>query len=99
MKDIFGNEIALTEERWEHILATHPEIRPYKDRLAAVLESPDIVKKSRRDENIFMYYKWCDDMLSGKYLLVVVKYSDRNFVVTAYITDRIKEGEVVWKKS
>jgi len=38
-------------------------------------------------------------IIGDKYLCVVVKYSKANiFVVTAYFADRIKKGEVIWKK-
>lgn len=97
--DIFGSTIVLTGERWEHIVAKHPEVKPYKDRVSSVLSSPDLVKESRRDKDVLLYYKHFDDILGGKYLLIVVKLKDRSFIVTAYITDRIKEGKEVWKKS
>jgi hypothetical protein len=35
----------------------------------------------------------------GKWLCVVVKYlPDDAFVITAYLTDTVKAGEIVWPK-
>jgi hypothetical protein len=35
---------------------------------------------------------------NGKYMCVVVRLEEK-LIATAYITDRIKEGEIVWKKN
>lgn len=99
MKDIFGNEISLTDERLENIIRKHPEIKPYEDKIEMVLENPNLVKRSKRDEKTFLYYKYFKEILGGKYLLVVVKINKNNFIITAYITDKIKEGEIIWKES
>jgi hypothetical protein len=38
-------------------------------------------------------------MVGGKWLCIVVKYEAEDaFVITAYLTDKIKAGEVVWPK-
>jgi hypothetical protein len=38
-------------------------------------------------------------MVGGKHLCVVVKVrQDDAFVVTAYLTDRVKKGTVLWPK-
>jgi len=38
-------------------------------------------------------------LLGGKWLCVVVKYSVvEPFVLTAYLTDKPKKGEVLWRK-
>lgn len=37
--------------------------------------------------------------VTEKYLCIVVKTSDNDpFIVTAYFTDSIKKGEVIWEK-
>ena len=38
-------------------------------------------------------------MVSGKYLCAVVKTrAEDAFVVTAYLTDRVKKGDVLWRR-
>jgi hypothetical protein len=38
-------------------------------------------------------------MVGGKYLCVVVKVREVDaFVVTAYLTDRVKKGNLLWPK-
>lgn len=96
--DVLGHRIFLTPERWQHIVSEHPEIREFYGRLAEVLNSPDVIKYSRRDRNVLLYYRYYNDIFEGKYLLVVAKIQRRSFVLTCYITDRIREGRVLWKR-
>lgn len=98
LKDRFGNILLLKEKHWRYIIEKHPEIGNYKDRLSAVVKDPDIVKRSRRDKDIFLYYRYYKDIFEGKYLLVVGKIEEHPIVLTCYITDRIKEGDFIWKK-
>lgn len=64
----------------------------------ATLAEPDYVKRSSSDKKVLLYYRFVRGIFQGKHVLVVVKTDDRNFVVTAYITDRIKKGEEVWRR-
>ncbi len=96
--DIFNNAIELTDERWSHIIREHPEVEPYKEKIQEVLLSPDYVKKSKRDAEVLLYYKFYGDIFNGKYLLVAAKKGLRSFVLTCYITDIIKKGETLWEK-
>lgn len=45
-----------------------------------------------------LYYRYCPETpVGGKYLCVVVKtLPDDAFVVTAYLTDSMKKGGVLW---
>ncbi len=44
-KDIFGREIRLSSEVWDHILKTHPELKGKLDRIKETLISPEIIKR------------------------------------------------------
>lgn len=96
--DLFGNSIELTEERWFHIIKEHPEVRMYKDKIREVLSDPDYVKKSSRNDEVILYYKWYGEIFSGKYFLMIAKKGLRSFVLTCYITDMIKRGETIWER-
>jgi hypothetical protein len=80
------------------ILSKHPEAADFINRLGDVLAEPDDVRQSVRDERSVLYYRFEDDVLDGKWVVVVVKRIDRNFVSTLYATDQIKSGEVIWTK-
>lgn len=96
--DIFNITVELTDERLAHIIREHPEVESYKEKIREVLLSPDYVKKSKRDADVLLYYKFYGDIFDGKYLLVAAKKGLRSFVLTCYITDMIKKGETLWEK-
>ena len=66
------------------------------------LQDSDVIRKSRSaPDTARLYYKWFDDTLAGpRWVCVVVKLLDDGdaFVMTAYVTSRIKEGEEIWAK-
>lgn len=87
-------EVELTIERKSHIILRHPEIRPHIKKITQVLSSPDTVKRSKFDPEALLFYKYFDKIKGGKYINVTVKRGERNFILTAYITDRIRAGEI-----
>ena len=95
VKCALGFHVKLTDERYFHIITRHPEILDKENELKAALENPEFIKRSLDDSNILLFYK-----ASGKeYIVVVVKDAGGGgFILTAYITDFIKEGDIVWKK-
>ncbi len=96
--DRFGDVVELTDEGWNHIVKEHPEVGQYVERIAEVLSEPDYVKKSKRDEFVWLYYRHYGDIFGGKFLLVAVKRGTRPFIITSYITDGIKKGDTVWER-
>ena len=95
--DCFGHPIRLTEERLAHILE-HPEMREMEQEIERVLLHPELVRRSQSDVSASLFYRYyAQTMVGGKWLCVVVKYSDADaFVVTAYLTDKPKRGENLW---
>ncbi len=92
-----GQEIRLTEERLAHILE-HPEMRGLDLLIADTLKSPEVVVKSRSDESVRLYYQYLPETVVGrKWICVAVKEDVENpFILTAYLTDKPKKGEVLW---
>jgi hypothetical protein len=99
IRDCFGRSVRLTDERLAHILE-HPEMAGMEDELARVLQSPSEVRLSRSDDNVKLFYEfYTQTQVGGKWLCVVVKYGPGDaFVITAYLTDTVKAGEIVWPK-
>lgn len=62
------------------------------------LRQPQVVRRSRTDPAVRMYYEfYAQTVVGGKWLCVVVKYAQTDaFVVTAYLTDKLKAGEDLW---
>jgi hypothetical protein len=65
-----------------------------------VLRQPQLVRRSRSDEAVRLFYElYAQTIAVGKWLCVVVKYAENDaFVVTAYLTDKPKAGEELWPK-
>ena len=97
LTDYAGRKIRLTEERWAHI-SEHPEMAGMRPALEETLQAPTIVVESPSDPAARLYYRvYTRTIVGEKYLCVLVKFStDDAFVVTAYLTDRLKKGKVVW---
>jgi hypothetical protein len=95
--DCFGRSVRLTEERMAHILE-HPEMRGMGVEIERTLRDPQAVRRSRSDGTVRLFYKfYSKTMVGGKWLCAVVKYPKRDgFVVTAYLTDKMKAGEDLW---
>ncbi len=96
--DRFNRRIKLTEERWNHISETHPELKDLLKDLKGAVEEPELIKKSIYNENVVLFYRYYGHIYEGKYMCIVIRLDELS-IVTAYITDRIKKGEVVWKKN
>ena len=97
--DRFGRAIRLTNERWTHIISHHPVIKNLKEEMKETLRDPEIVRRSVYDPSVLIYYRYFKDVFGGKYIAVVVKVNNiKGFILTSYVTDRVKRGDEVWRK-
>ena len=96
-RDYRGQSIRLTEERRKHILE-HPEMKSLMSRIEETLSDPQRVIQSLSDKEANLYYKfYVGTKVGDKYLCVVVKTMKQSaFILTAYLTDAIKKGEIIW---
>jgi hypothetical protein len=99
IRDCFGSSVRLTDERLAHILQ-HAELAGMEGELKVVLQVPTEVRLSRVDDGVKLFYKFYPrTQVGGKWLCIVVNYSSVGaFIVTAYLTDRLKAGETIWPK-
>jgi hypothetical protein len=95
--DCFGRMVRLTDERLAHILE-HPEMKEMTSAVERVVRHPQLVRRSNSDASVRLYYDFHPQtIVGGKWLCVVVKYSDSDaFAVTAYLTDKPKAGDDLW---
>ena len=94
-----GKLVSLDEDRWRHVLE-HPEMKNQLDRIKETVVNPDEIRESIHDPSVLLFYKLYEKTpVTEKHLLVVIKTVNREgFIVTAFFTDRVKKGGVVWKK-
>ena len=94
----FGIVIRTTKEYWERIITIkHPSVAKFTNEVKQALREPDQVRRSKRDQQVHLYYK----SLGKLWVCVVTDHLNKKegYVITAYLTDRIKEGEPVYDKN
>ena len=97
-KSKIGKIIELTQERKDHILEFHPDLKVHFSKIPKVLEDPDQIRKSKHDPKVLLFYKYFANIKGGKYLAVVVKINKRNFILTSYLTDKTITGKKIYEK-
>jgi len=62
-----------------------------------VLKNPDEIRVSRGDHTVYLFYK---AKAAKRWVCAVSKRVtiEEGFLITAYITEAIKEGEKIWPK-
>lgn len=80
--DRWGNRIALTDERWQHIMEWHPELKGFEENVL------DAIRKGRRrqdplDPHKYKYMHPVQGLPFGlTHIVVVVRIAIRKFVLT-----------------
>lgn len=97
LRDYQGLVVRLTDERLDHI-EKRPEMIGFEVSIEETLGHPERVIRSLSDDQVRLYYRFYPvTRVTAKFLCVVVKSErDDSFVVTAYLTERVKKGEVLW---
>lgn len=94
-----GKRIRLTDVQKRHIDFFHPEALKKDEMLMETIETPDIVTIGGRSDTRILYRFYETTAVSSKYLAVVVKeLNQEGFILTSYLTDRIRRRRVVWRR-
>lgn len=88
-------KIRISKEHWKRISEIkHPEVSGLEDEIKQALIIPIEIKRSNSDRNVYLYYS----KYKSNFLCAVIRYLNGNgFIITAYITSKIKKGEIIWK--
>ncbi len=72
----------------------HDALAGLTEAVSATLRRPRNIRRSREDARVLLYYAAC-----GTYFLCVVcrHLNGEGFIITAYLTDRIKKGGIVYE--
>jgi hypothetical protein len=83
-------------EYWEKLIVKHPDIADLELEIQQALANPDEIRRSSRDPNVLLFYL----VLKERRWAVAVarRLNGDGFLITAYQTDAIKEGETLWHK-
>jgi hypothetical protein len=100
LRDYENRPVKLTDERREHILL-HAEMAGMDAEIEQTVSNPQCVVRSRSDPTAELFYRFYRRTILGdKWLCVVIKYRQSDaFILTSYLTDRVKSGEQIWPRT
>jgi hypothetical protein len=88
--------VRTSEEYWARLLVKHPDLANLEAEIRQALASPDEIRRSRRDPNVLLFYLFLKER---RWAVAVARRSNGDgFLITAYQTDAIKEGETLWRR-
>lgn len=90
-----GFRVRTTLSHWTVITTVkHPALRGREDDLQTVLRAPDEVRQSKHDAAVLLFYR--RDGHKRWLCAVTRRLNGEGFLVTAYRTENIKEGNPLW---
>ena len=99
LRDYQGLSIRFTDERLAHLLE-HPEMVGLEGAIEETFLHPEQVVESFGDPQARLYYRfYIGTKVGNKYLYVVVRVVGNDaFILTAYLTDKVKRGVQIWPR-
>ena len=97
VKTPLGVTVRTTKEYWNIIIKIkHPSIAKYENEVRKALRDPDQIRKSKQDPKVHLYYK----SIGKVHVCVIADHLSKTegYIITSYLTDRIKEGEQIYVK-
>lgn len=93
-----GYRVTATRDRWREIVRfKHPALAGKEIEVEKCFNAPEFVRASTKDVNVHLYYR----KLDINYICAVTAVdssTNSGFLVTSYLTTRIKQGDELWKK-
>ena len=92
-----GFTVRVTRDYWRIITTLkHPVMAGCQAQVQEVLETPEQIRRSKSDTNVYLFYR---SRRNRRWVCAVSRQEGRvGFLITAYPTDAIKEGEQIWPK-
>jgi hypothetical protein len=85
-----------SDEYWQKLIVKHPDIAGLETEVKQALANPNEIRQSSRDPNVLLFYL---TLRETRWVVAVArKLNGDGFLITAYQTDAIKEGETLWHK-
>ena len=92
-----GHRVSLTRDRWREIVRfKHPALAGHEAEVRECVRDPEVIRSSAKNPAVHLYYR----SSALGYVCVVVGGDDlqERFVITAYFTATLKEGQDLWTK-
>lgn len=92
-----GFRVRVTRAYWNLIVTIkHPVMTGREEEVKDTPQNPSEIRQSKSDPNVYLFYK-VEGI--GRWVCAVSKRLDGDgFLITAFPTDAIKEGELIWPK-
>jgi len=89
-----GKRIRVSKRHWEYIIKKHESVAGLEIHVRETIQNPQYIRVSKEDDQVIFYYA-----PYGKYFLCVVcrHLNGNGFIITAYLTDRIKKGVTLYE--
>ena len=89
--------VQTTASYWDLITTVkHPIMKGKLEAVKQTLTNPDVIHLSKSDSQVYLFYRTDGNQ---RWVCAVTKRLNGNgFVITAYRTSAIKEGERIWPK-
>ncbi len=92
-----GFSVRTTDEYWQFIVTIkHPVMLNRLTDVQTTLSDPDEIRLSKTDSQVYLFYR--DDGAKRWVCAVARRLNGEGFLITAYRTSAIKEGELLWQK-
>lgn len=89
-----GQQIRTTKRHWDAIVGKHESVTGLEEQVKETLRNPAYVRLSKEDKAVYLYYA----PYGGYFLCVVCRHLNGDgFIITAYLTDKIKKGVTVYE--
>jgi hypothetical protein len=89
--------VRTTIDYWELIATVkHPVMRDRLEDVQQTLLNPDQIRLSKSDAQVYLFYR--ADGKKRWVCAVTRRLDESGFLITAYRTSAIKEGELVWQR-
>src|SRR5512136_42350 len=90
-----GFRVRVARAYWELIISIkHPVMAGREADVQETLRDPNEIRLSRSDPAVYLFYK--PERLGRWVCAVAKRLNGDGFLITAYPTDAIKEGERIW---
>jgi hypothetical protein len=91
-----GFTVRTSEGYWQRLIGKHPDLEELGELVTLTLASPDEIRRSSGDAGVLLFYR---QRREKRWVVAVARrLNGDGFLITAYQTDGIKEGEMLWLK-
>lgn len=100
IRSMGGVRVRLTEERWRHVVARHPELESLRRNVLETVAEPDMIHDGDDGERLAVRL-YPATPLTRKYVVVAYREVDAHdgFIVTAYVARRPSARRtVLWRR-